>query len=238
MKAQQQTPSRPAAEAAERAQPKPGSKGARTRLRILDAAREVFEERGYLETRVVDIASRAGIAIGGYYSYFNSKDEIFLTLVSNFYEEIKPPPSKGSTPTNPIARIDEVNGYYIDFYRENAKMIGLIESVMTFDDDVRTLRMKRRRTIHELSGRNIAHMQELGLVFKDLDPYMTAEALTSMVVNFLYTWLVLGEPMTIGGEPATDDVVRRHLTSLWTRALGLDHSTAVPDEHAVKPGGR
>ena len=53
------------------------SKGARTRARILEAAKAVFEETGFLNARISDIAERAGLSHGSFYHYFESKEQIF-----------------------------------------------------------------------------------------------------------------------------------------------------------------
>jgi len=37
-------------------------KGVQTRARLLDAAKEIFEENGFLEARIADIAVRAGLS--------------------------------------------------------------------------------------------------------------------------------------------------------------------------------
>jgi AcrR family transcriptional regulator len=42
-------------------------KGARTRTRLLQAAKEIFEEDGFLEGRISDIAERAGLSHGSFY---------------------------------------------------------------------------------------------------------------------------------------------------------------------------
>ncbi|MEX0645226.1 MAG: TetR/AcrR family transcriptional regulator [Parvularculaceae bacterium] len=48
---------------------------------ILDAALEVFDERGFEATRVEDIAARALISKAGVYLYFTSKEEILRALI-------------------------------------------------------------------------------------------------------------------------------------------------------------
>lgn len=50
------------------------------RQQILDAAIEVFAEHGFHQSRVGDIAARAGIAYGLVYHYFRNKDEILRTI--------------------------------------------------------------------------------------------------------------------------------------------------------------
>ncbi len=57
------------------------SKGERTRQAILDAAYDLFLNQGYSATSMRQVAQRAGIALGGIYNHFASKDEIFQALV-------------------------------------------------------------------------------------------------------------------------------------------------------------
>lgn len=51
---------------------------------ILEAAVEEFAERGYSETRLEDVASRAGISKGLVYVYFRTKEELFKAAVRTF----------------------------------------------------------------------------------------------------------------------------------------------------------
>lgn len=46
------------------------------RATILQAAREAFAESGYANTRMSDIAKRAGIAVGTIYLYFKNKESM------------------------------------------------------------------------------------------------------------------------------------------------------------------
>jgi len=47
---------------------------------ILDAAYNLFINKGYWDTKIIDIAEAAGIGKGTVYEYFESKDAIFLEL--------------------------------------------------------------------------------------------------------------------------------------------------------------
>lgn len=55
---------------------------------ILDAALEVFGARGYHETRLEDIASSAGFSKAALYTYYQDKEEIFLSLAIREYERL------------------------------------------------------------------------------------------------------------------------------------------------------
>jgi len=55
---------------------------ARTRELILDAAFALFEEHGYDNTSLEDIAERAGVSISTLYRYFRTKDTLVLEPVA------------------------------------------------------------------------------------------------------------------------------------------------------------
>jgi TetR/AcrR family fatty acid metabolism transcriptional regulator len=57
------------------------TKGETTRLTIEDAAIALFMEQGYHATSMRQIAERAGLALGGIYNHFSSKDEIFEAII-------------------------------------------------------------------------------------------------------------------------------------------------------------
>lgn len=48
---------------------------------LLDAALELFVERGYAGTRLEDVAARAGVSKGTLYLYFANKEELFKAVV-------------------------------------------------------------------------------------------------------------------------------------------------------------
>ena len=52
-----------------------------TRRRLLDAAAEVFGEKGFRAATLADVADRAGYTIGAVYSNFANKDEVFHALM-------------------------------------------------------------------------------------------------------------------------------------------------------------
>ncbi|SDE61103.1 transcriptional regulator, TetR family [Blastococcus fimeti] len=56
------------------------SRTGETRRVLLDAAREVFAERGFAESSVADVVERAGSSVGSLYHHFGGKSELFLAL--------------------------------------------------------------------------------------------------------------------------------------------------------------
>jgi TetR/AcrR family fatty acid metabolism transcriptional regulator len=63
------------------------------RMDILKAAADVFARDGFANTKIADVAERAGIGKGTVYEYFSSKDKLFLELCKDLIEWPKPAPS-------------------------------------------------------------------------------------------------------------------------------------------------
>jgi AcrR family transcriptional regulator len=68
------------------------TKGETTRLAIEDAAVELFMEHGYHATSMRQIAEHTGLALGGIYNHFASKEEIFEGIIvdKHPYKKILP----------------------------------------------------------------------------------------------------------------------------------------------------
>ena len=56
-------------------------RGRKTLRRLIEAAAQEFGERGFHEAAITGITQRAGVALGTFYTYFESKEEVFRALV-------------------------------------------------------------------------------------------------------------------------------------------------------------
>ena len=59
------------------------TRGEATRARVLEAAEQVFGDKGYHGASVTEITRAAGVAQGTFYLYFRGKKEIFLDLIDD-----------------------------------------------------------------------------------------------------------------------------------------------------------
>lgn len=58
------------------------------RQEILKAAAAVFAKRGFQKTLMEDIAGQAGIGKGTIYRYFNSKDDLYFSILDQTVEDL------------------------------------------------------------------------------------------------------------------------------------------------------
>ena len=56
-------------------------RGRRTVRKLLEAAAQEFGQRGFHDAAITGITQRAGVALGTFYTYFESKEELFRALV-------------------------------------------------------------------------------------------------------------------------------------------------------------
>jgi AcrR family transcriptional regulator len=64
-------------------------RGRKTLRLLLDAAAAEFGEKGFHESSVVSITQRAGVALGSFYTYFDSKDSLFRALVQDMSAQVR-----------------------------------------------------------------------------------------------------------------------------------------------------
>ncbi|MCP4358929.1 MAG: TetR/AcrR family transcriptional regulator [Chloroflexi bacterium] len=86
---------------------------------ILDAAKAAFAERGFQNTTVEGIANRAELAVGTLYRYFQSKEEIYVSLLfaamDLFRQNIEATQASGAPPDEQLRGVWR---FFYDFYVE------------------------------------------------------------------------------------------------------------------------
>lgn len=169
------------------------SKGERTRQAVLDAACELFLNQGYSATSMRQIADKAGIALGGIYNHFASKDEIFqqLVIAKHPYVQIFP-------------ILHNVPGDTAEEFLTNAALV--IETEMAQRPDFFKLMFIE---LIEFNGRNFTKLieiilpQAMGLLQRFADPNNGARPIPPLlimrtflgsVVGFYVTRLLMSDP--------------------------------------------
>lgn len=175
----------------------------------------VFEERGFVDTRVSHIATAAKVAYGSFYTHFASKEAIFYEVATSLFEEMFAHDDHLSEPATPRERLEQANDSYSERYRRNARLMAIVEQVATIDPGFRDIRQRHRKETTDRTARSIERWQDQGLVDAELDAHAAAQSLGAMLDRTLYLRCVLGE--VSDGETGIDTV-----NLLTVRALGLD----------------
>jgi AcrR family transcriptional regulator len=216
------TSTRPDAPSAKRSLPSSKSpatkRGRDTRDKLLIAARDIFSRTAYADVRVIDITAEAGVASGTFYTYFDSKEEIFREIAARVLKEMSEAFRGGvRDPDQSIAgRVEANTRCYFACVRENASIARSIEEIQARDAGVGTAR-------HETLGIGvqkielwIRRLQERGICDSAIDPWPTALALHAMNVSVAYDHLVYRD------APDETDVLLKATTRIWCSTLGLD----------------
>ena len=215
-------PSATKSDASASREPPRSARGARTRAKLVAAARTVFERDGYLDSRVADISAEANTATGSFYTYFDSKEEIFAAVLAELQDDMLHQHIQEVVgDDDPAAVIEASNRAYLLVYERNAKLMRLLEQVSTIDENVRELRRRRAKAFAERNAHSIRNLQARGLADPNLDAMLTATALSAMVSRVAYINYVLGDDWKL------DELVEE-LTRLWVNALGISKAAPKP----------
>ena len=74
-----------------------GDKRARTRAKLLEAARALIREKGHEHATIEEIAERAGMTTGAIYGNFKDRNDLFIALGQTYWAPIKPKVKPGAT---------------------------------------------------------------------------------------------------------------------------------------------
>lgn len=206
------------------------AKGERTRARLLTAAKQVFEQAGFVNARIADIAETADLATGAFYHYFDSKEQVFREVAAAQEQRLTAPPDRPEEllAESGIERIRAAIRGYLERYRAEAALMGVIEQVSRYDAEVNAARMATTKLLSERAERSLRRAQDSDIVDNRVDPVMAADMLSAMVTRFAELWLVQGYR-----DYDLDEVVDQ-LTLLWTNALGMSQ----PPRRRLRPARR
>jgi len=201
----------------------PGGGGVSSRDRLVDAAWVMFNRQPYEEVRIAEVAARADVSMGTFYSYFESKEALFRVVSDRAlheladYERTDPDNTTG----NPVRNI----AYSIrEYYRvcERLRTVAASIELMRGDDGVRR---ERRGTLMRGAKRiqtMVERLQAEGTCDPAVDPWLTALALQTMTIQLGYDQLVHRD------HPQDVDALVAAVTPIWARALGLGKWLRLP----------
>ena len=109
-------------------------RGRRTLRAMLDAAAIEFGDRGFHDASIARITARAGVALGTFYTYFDSKEAIFRALVKHMSAQVRS--TVGPHILNAPDRLTgERQGLtaFLDFVREHRELYRILDEAEFVD---------------------------------------------------------------------------------------------------------
>ncbi len=104
------------------------AQGLERKQQLLDRAAELFAERGYAETRVIDIVRAAGVAKGLFYWYFENKEALFKELAGSIRLNLRR--EQGAAlrdDASPLVNLYRGTEVSVRFMAEHAHFFSLLE---------------------------------------------------------------------------------------------------------------
>ena len=183
---------------------------------ILRAATDVFDERGYFNAQVADVARGAGVAAGTVYLYFRSKDDLLISIFERgMRQAIEAARELAAAVADPRERLHR-------FARLHLERLGRDRNLaVVFQVELRqsTKFMERfsatlLRDYLGLLRDAIAEGQQSGLFRTDINPTVAAKALFGALDEMATNWVLSHRRYSLTG--AADSVIDLLLNGLQT----------------------
>ena len=187
-------------------------RGRRTLRKLLDAAALEFGEKGFHDTSITGITARAGTALGSFYTYFDSKDELFRALVQDMSERVRTTVGQSlSADMAPFETEEAALAAFLRFSREHKEIYRIIDEAEFADP-------ASYRSHYESTARRILERlkrgEQAGAFRGDLHE---AHAWAIMGMN-----VFLGLRYSVWGEDSSAEDVAALARGLLERGIGRD----------------
>lgn len=189
---------------------------------LVTAATELFQERGFSEVTITEISQRAGMSHGTFYTHFDSKEDVFRSVIEVLNETSLQHSSHVRRGAMSVReRIDETNRAFFEIYRASARLLASYEELAGRDPATAALRQRTRLSYIGRTTAAIETWQADGSVDQSLDAAAIAHCLGAMVERVAHLRFVFGE----GVE---EDRLLDAISHVWAASLGIDDGKATP----------
>lgn len=161
------------------------------RQRIIETATQEFARKGYHDSSVSAIASKAGISVGAIYKYFDSKLDLFLTIVAHNISRMEELlTGLAAADEDVIIKVEKILREIINFSRENGILINLYNSMTAVND--KKLASQFAKEMEQLTAeiyiRAIVEGQANGEIRKDIDPKVAAFLIDDLFMSLQFSF--------------------------------------------------
>lgn len=150
------------------------SRGMRTRQRILNAAEEVFGEKGYDRASIAEITQKAKVAQGTFYIYFPDKKAAFVELVKELNHLVRTECALATAGISDRVEAERVGfNAFFNFVLKRRHLFRIILQAEFVDEDIHRWYY---RNFAEGYVRGLSRAMEAGQI-RSLDPECLAYCL-------------------------------------------------------------
>jgi AcrR family transcriptional regulator len=169
-----------------------------SRAQILDAAEEVFARKGFHDATVKEIAAAAEFSVGGVYSFFADKDDLFIQIFlrrgAEFMDGMRRVLAR---PAEPRARLHDLADFQVEFFRTHANFGRLFlrvsgATIGDLESKIDQAAVENYTEAMNLQAKLFRDGQEAG-VFRDGDPEVLA-----MLFSGVLSAYQASDPMVMG----------------------------------------
>lgn len=173
-----------------------GTKGLRTKSRILAETRRLLMEKGYDVTSISDITEASGIRRASFYTYFTSKEDVLLAI-GHDAEEAGIVAAEGLRSLSENATVDDVARWvdeYLAFWDEHGPFINAAFQAAYVHQELREWSITAEMEGARILGQALLKLRG-GRRLPGVDPLTQGLAIQSMIERFWYHLRVSGAPV-------------------------------------------
>ena len=166
------------------------------RVAILEAAERVFARRGFVTTKVAEIAREAGMAAGTLYNYFDSKDAIYQSICevrgAEALDEARAIADGEGSALSRLARHISWALQHIEGHAEQFQMHLAMRAIAEWEMKHVHGEAALANYLEHLAiiERLVAEAQKAGDLRRDVDAADLATALAGSVNGYIHNWLL------------------------------------------------
>jgi len=140
-----------------------------TRAALLEAAEEIFLQKGFGNTSLSEIAKRAGITKSLIHHYFGSKDGLWREVKTQRFMHYAERQMEMLQQAQPSAELLKASvAFYFDFLRRNPQIVRVLAWMFLEQDQKECMDIDRELIAQGVE--KIRATQALGQLRKDIDP--------------------------------------------------------------------
>ena len=156
----------------------------KTKKKLFQSAEKLVAKYGYDNVTIEDICRKAGVSVGAYYHYYNSKSDIiveFFKEIDLYYEEKVNPNFSGAADSDIDIFFQYYAMFHVDQGCDHTSMIIRVQSDFYLD---------KTRYMYKKLIELVNAAQATGTFSKDPDPALIADYLLIVARGMLFDWVL------------------------------------------------